>query len=391
MITKPNLTIETLKNLWSELFLNKTDKVSDISDNSVLNATAFANSKVAQKAIKDIAIVETQLFPETAQGEYLDRAANLFGVSPRRGAIGSSTYVKLIADEGVQYLVGVHEFVNTNGLRFELEKNIEIGSNGYGYAKIRSVDTGRKTNVESNSIINVSPIPTGHVAVTNEYYAIGGIDSETDEVFRLRIKNNLNILSVGTIEYFTQLMQKYDDRVLRVVNLGIDEDGKRSLAILTQNGVDLLDSELEELLDNTKKFFPVTDLNRFGDTIGIKYVNPTWYFVGGEDGIDFRVQIRDNYNPDTVRRDIQISLTKYLDFRFWKYGKRIEWDDLLQIVKETNGVRYVPDAWFKPKTDELVPINRFPRVKNFIMRDISDNIIFDSGGNLSPVFYPTAE
>src|SRR5690606_27359569 len=109
-----------------------------------------------------------------------------------------------------------------------------------------------------------------------------------------------NILSVGTIEYFTQLMQQYDDRVLRVVNLGIDEDGKRTLAILTQNGVDLLESELEELLDNTKKFFPVTDLNRFGDTIGIKYVNPTWYFVGGNDGIDFRVQIRDNYNPDTV-------------------------------------------------------------------------------------------
>lgn len=62
MITKPNLTLEVLKNLWAELLLNKTDKVSDISDNSVLNAVAFANAKVAQKAIKDIAIVESQLF-----------------------------------------------------------------------------------------------------------------------------------------------------------------------------------------------------------------------------------------------------------------------------------------------------------------------------------------
>jgi uncharacterized phage protein gp47/JayE len=388
MITKPNLTIETLKNLWGELFLNKTDKVSDISDNSVLNATAFADSKVAQKAIKDIAIVESQLFPETAQGEYLDRAANLFGVSPRRGAIGSSTYIKLIANEGTEYLSGVHEFVNTNGLRFELENSITIGVNGYGYVKVRSVDAGRKTNVEANSIISISPIPTGHTAVTNEYYAIGGIDSETDEVFRLRIKNNLNILSIGTIEYFTQLMQQYDDRVLRVVNLGIDEDGKRTLAILTQNGIDFLESELEELLNNTKSFFPVTDLNRFGDTIGIKYVNPVWHYVGGNDGIDFRVQIRDNYNPDNVRRDVQVALTKYLDFRFWEYGNKVEWDDLLQIVKETNGVRYVPDTWFKPRTDELVPINRFPRVKDFKMRDIEGNIIFDSGGNLSPVFYP---
>ena len=118
MITKPNLTIETLKNLWVELFLNKTDKVSDISDNSVLNATAFAGAKVAQKAIKDIAIVEAQLFPETAQGEYLDRAASLFGVPQRRGAIGSSTYVKIIAEDGTNYISGVHEFVNTNGILF---------------------------------------------------------------------------------------------------------------------------------------------------------------------------------------------------------------------------------------------------------------------------------
>jgi hypothetical protein len=388
MITKPNLTVETIKNLWTELFLNKTDKVSDISDNSVLNATAFANSKVAQKAIKDIAIVESQLFPETAQGEYLDRSANLFGVSQRRGAIGSSTYIKLIADEGTVYLSGVHEFINTNGLRFELEKNITIGVEGYGYAKVRSLDVGKKTNVEATSIVNMSPVTTGHVAVTNEYYATGGIDAETDDIFRLRIKNNLNILSIGTVEYFTQLLQQYDDRVLRVVNLGIDEDGKRTLAILTQNGVDFLESELEELLDNTKKFFPITDISQFGDTIGIKYVNPTWHYVGGNNGIDFRVQIRDNYNPDSVRRDIQVALTKYLDFRFWEYGKKVEWDDMLQIVKETDGVRYVPDTFFNPRTDELVPINRFPRIKSFKMRDVEGNIIFDSGGNLSPVFYP---
>lgn len=388
MITKPNLTLEVLKNLWTELFLNKTDKVSDISDNSALNATSFASAKIAQKAIKDIAIVEAQLFPETAQGDYLDRAANLFGVPSRRGAIGSSTYVKIIAEEGANYISGVHEFVNTNGIVFELENNITIGVNGYGYAKVRSVGTGEKTNVEANSIINVAPVPGGHIAVTNEYYATGGIDEETDEVFRLRIKNNLNIFSIGTIEYFTQLLQQMDDRVLRVVNLGIDELGKRNLSILTQNGADLLESELEELLDNTKQYFPITDISRFGDTIGIQYVNAKWYYVGGNDGIDFRVQIRDNYNPDTVRKNIQVAITKYLDFRFWKSGEKIEWDDLLQIVKETDGVRYVPDAFFKPRIDEIVPVNMFPRVKDFKMRDVEGNIIFDNQGNLSPIFYP---
>ena len=70
MITKVNNTISFLKNLWVETFLNKTDKVSDITDNSVLNAAAYATAKVAQKAIKDVAIVEAQIFPETAASEF---------------------------------------------------------------------------------------------------------------------------------------------------------------------------------------------------------------------------------------------------------------------------------------------------------------------------------
>lgn len=52
MITKVSNTIANLKNLWIEMFLNKTDKVSNIADGSVLNAVAFGTAKVAQKQLK---------------------------------------------------------------------------------------------------------------------------------------------------------------------------------------------------------------------------------------------------------------------------------------------------------------------------------------------------
>lgn len=61
MITKTANTIANLKNLWIEMFLNKTDRVSNIADGSVLNGVAYGTAKVAQKAIKDIAIVEAQI------------------------------------------------------------------------------------------------------------------------------------------------------------------------------------------------------------------------------------------------------------------------------------------------------------------------------------------
>lgn len=103
MITQVSNTISTLKNLWIELFLDKTNKVTNVADGSVLNAVAFGTAKVAQKAIKDIAITEAKIFPETATGEYLDKSAALFGVSPRKGALGSSTYVRVYADPGTIY------------------------------------------------------------------------------------------------------------------------------------------------------------------------------------------------------------------------------------------------------------------------------------------------
>ena len=394
MLTKI-LSRAKLKQLWLELFINKTDKATDVSDNSVTNAVAYGSAIVAQKCLKDIAIVESQIFPDSATGTDLDNAATLFGVPARKGALQSSTYLRIIAAQGTYYDKTVVSFTNYNGIRFLPENDLTMGSQGYAYLKVRSEDTGNKTNVDANSIITINSAPTGHIAVTNEYMATGGRDVESDEIFRQRIKKHNNIISRYTLEYYNQTFQEFNDSILRVLNLGNDNDGFRILAIVTQNGIDLSQSELDTLLESTKSYFSLTDLNKFGDLIDIKLQNAGWYYVGdplGNDsgtGIDFRVQLWDGFAPDDVRKQIQINISKYLDFRFWEYGDKIQWDDLLQIVKDTSGVRYVPDGFFNPGQDELVPVNKLPRVKKFVMRDLNGNIIADSNGVLSPVFYPS--
>ena len=146
MITKVSNTIANLKNLWIEMFLNKTDKVSNIADGSVLNAVAFGTAKVAQKAIKDIAIVEAQIFPTSATGTYLDKSAALFGVSPRKQALGSSTYIRVYAEPGTLYEVGT-TFISKNGIRFIVDKPFTVDNSGYVYVSVRSVITGSATNV----------------------------------------------------------------------------------------------------------------------------------------------------------------------------------------------------------------------------------------------------
>lgn len=388
MITKTSATITNLKNLFIEMFLDKTAKVSNVADGSVVNATAFGVAKVAQKAMKDIAIKEAQIFPDTATGAYLDKAAALYGVSPRKGALGSSTYIRVSADPGTAYDTSV-TFVNKNGIRFQVDEALTVGESGYGYVKVRSINAGYSTNVPPNSITNVSPQPQGHIECTNEYYAIGGRDSEDDETFRIRIKNNLNILSKNTIEYWTQTLSNIDDRVLKVMSAGLDEKGIYNLYVVSQNGIFFTEEELDTLLESAQGYFGISELNIEGKVVGIGIKNIDWFYVGSERGLDFRVQLQPDYDVSTVRQNIQVNLTKYLDFRFWTPGKIVEWDDLLDIVKKTDGVKYVPDEYFFPYYDQQVPANQLPRIRGFVMRDQDGNILYDSDSNLSPLFYPS--
>ena len=398
MITKVDNTISFLKSLWVETFLNKTNRVTDITDNSVLNGIAFANAKVAQKCLKDIAIVEAQVFPEMASGEYLDRAAQLFGVTPRQGALGSSTYVRVFTDgsRDVTYEAGIHTFVNNDGVRFQIEETVTVPANvGYGYVKVRSEATGAFTNVDANTIINVTPVPQGHLECTNEYFAEGGRDQEDDEMFRLRILNHQNIYSVATLEKLVQVFRNIDDRVLKIMFVGVEEDSYLHIQIVTQNGQDLTQDELDELLEKATPYFGIGDLIVAGNIMGIKLENATWYEVGGDTGVDFRCELVPGYRVADVRKNIQIGLSKYLDFRYWEAGQKVEWDDLLEIVKNTEGVKYVSSEWFRPNQDEPVSEFMLPRIKKFRMRDMNGLIMLDEGTDFemsfddyAPVYYP---
>ena len=388
MITKVNNTISFLKNLFIETFINKTDKVTDISDNSVLNGVAYGVAKTAQKAIKDIAIVETQIFPETASGEWLDRSAKLFGVPPRRGALGSSTYVRVYATLGTYYEKGVNTFINTNGIRFEIEESVTVGESGYAYVRVRSEGVGKSTNVEANSILRVAPVPYGHISCTNEYYAIGGRDVEDDEMFRRRLLNHQNSYATATIEKLNQILQRVDDRILKIMYIGYEEDSFLHIKVITQNGQVLFQEELDSLKEAVKPYLSLGDFTINNGLSNIVFENAEWHFVGGSQGIDFRCSINSEYSISEVRKNIQIALTKHFDWRFWEMGRKIEWDDILMIVKGAEGVSYVDSDSFLPNKDEVVPDYKLPRISKFVMRNLDGSVLYDSEGQFPPLFYP---
>lgn len=386
MITKIT-PVEELKQIFLEIFLNKTDKVSDVSDESVLNAIAYGNAKLTQRTLTNQAIIEGHIFPDSAYGEYLDNLAAIRGVAPRFGSSGSTTYVRVTADEGTSYIAGTHTFTSTSGIVFDLEESKVVGINGYAYLKVRSQQSGLNTNVDALSINKVSPVPEGHISVVNEYAATGGADQEGDDLFRERIKTNMNQMSRTTLSYLEQVFMKINPRVLRLHKGGVDSDGRFNLIVVSVNGQNFTDDEFNEILSKSEEYLSLSELLRENSGFSLKLNNVDWLPVD----IEFRADIDPAYNVDVVRKNIQIQMNKLFDYRFWKYGDKVEWENLLYAAKNVEGVRYVPDTHFYPQSDINVPRYRLPRIRGFVMRDLDGNMIEDNNGILSDVFYPNEE
>lgn len=383
MITKI-VPVQELKQIFLEVFLNKTDKVNDVGAESVLNGIAYSCAKVGQKCLVNQGVVEGHLFPDTAYGEYLDELAAIRGVAPRFGAAPSTTYVRFVGDPGTFYNAADLILYSTTGISFTLEEDVVIDANGYAYGKVRATSSGANTNVDPLSINRMNMVPEGHLSVTNEYRASGGRDSEDDELFRQRIKDSVNQLSRGTISYLEQVFMRINDRVLRLHKGGITADGRMNLIVVSVNGQNFSSQEFDEILSRSEEFLPLNELLRESTDYALSLQNVDWLPVD----VEFRVDIDPAYDQAVVRRNIAIQMNKLFDYRFWKYGDKVEWENLLYAAKNVEGVRYVPDTHFYPRADINVPRYQLPRIRGFVLRDLEGNVIEDNGGLMSAVYYP---
>lgn len=383
MITRIS-PLEELKRIFYEILFNKTDKITKATDESIVNAIAYGVAKIGQKALKDVAVVESHLFPEFAHGSHLDQIASRRGVAPRFTSSQSSTSIRVVGEPGTTYEVATHFFTG-NGITFELAEDVVIGDAGYTYAKVRSQSSGAKTNVPANTITRVAPVPSGHKYVTNEFTALGGRDVEPDDPFRIRILNGANIAARFTLDYITQIFQTINSDVLNVYSYGSDVQGRTKLAISTQNGIELTEDELQNLLQDAASYLSIADFNSItANTLNIVLENIEFEFID----ISVRADIDLSKPIDEIRQDLQTSIAQYLDWRLWEPGKKVEWDDLLQIVKDHPNMKYVSDTNFFPQEDIRIAIGKLPRVRGFILMDLEGNVLEDNAGNINPIFYP---
>lgn len=392
MIPIKPTTSEERKLLVTETIINTAVKedgasrVSKISDHSVLSGIAGGVAKVSGKAEKDIILALSQLFPDLSTENRLDQVASNFGIGSRYGALGSSTYIRINATPYTQYLASTNFFIATNGVRFELEQNVTVGESGFVYAKVRSLTAGVSTNADPLTINKCVPQPSGHSYCINEYMATGGRDVEEDQIFRSRIKNGGNFMATGTLAMLEQRCIAANNKVLRLINFGMQNDGRIAIAVVTQNGAALTQSELDQLIVDTRPALTFNEMRPFGTEFdGLKYVNINFQPID----ISFRAQLNASFSADEIRKQSQIAVNKYLDHRYFDSSQyQVQWDKLLQICQNIPGVDYIPDQYFYPRTDLTIDQYSLPRLRSFLILDLNGQVISNTSGTLSPIYYP---
>jgi len=383
MITKIT-TVEELKQIFIENLLNETNKVTKVSQGSVLNGVAYGIAKLAQKTLKDVAVIEGHIFPDSATGGYLDTIADLKGVAPRFGGLKSSVYVRVVGTPGTTYIPSTHVFKG-QGQNFDVQNLTTIPNEGFTYVKLISQSIGEDANVDPLTIGSVSPIPVGHDYCINEYGAVGGRSLEDDDMFRKRIKEEINVLARGTIGYLEQVLRKINPNVLRIFNHGLNGVGTLELGIATVNGVDLNISELADIKLKTEQWVNINELKPNGlKSYGLEFVNSVYYPID----ISCRVDIDPSFSTDEVRKLAQVALSKAVDHRFWEDGKVIDWIDLLNAIKSVPGIVRVLDNHFYPNNSFEIPRGQLPRFRGFIMMNLQGVILENISGTLNPFHYP---
>ena len=144
--------------------------------------------------------VARQAFPQTAQGEYLDRHAQLRGLE-RKSAVAAQGTVRFTAGETAaeDRVIPQGTVCMTVGLvRFETTREAVLTAGQTSVeVPVRALAAGAAGNVGAGTIVTMAVAPVGVLSCTNPQPCVGGEEAEDDEALRLRVLDTFKRLPNG--------------------------------------------------------------------------------------------------------------------------------------------------------------------------------------------------
>ena len=146
-----------------------------------------------------------QCFPQTAQGEELDKHAKLRGVTRRMAAPAAGT-VRFYVDRAGETATEVPRgtvCMTAGGLRFTTDTDGAVAPGElFCEVEVTAVEAGTAGNVGQGTIVYMALPPAGIVACANPEPLAGGREQEEDEALRERVLATFTRLANGANNAF---------------------------------------------------------------------------------------------------------------------------------------------------------------------------------------------
>ena len=198
--------------------------------------------------------VARQAFPQTAEGTYLDRHAQLRGLE-RREAVAAQGTVRFTAGEAAQEDRSIPQgtVCMTAGLiRFETTREGVIQAGALtADVPVRALEPGTAGNVPARTIVSMAVAPLGVASCTNPAACAGGADGESDEALRERVLDTFKRLPNGANAAFYEQGALSFDRVAAAAVIPRPRGvGSVDVVVTTLSG-----TPDQELLDALEDYF----------------------------------------------------------------------------------------------------------------------------------------
>jgi len=302
--------------------------------------------------------VARQCFPQTAAGEYLDRHAQLRGVS-RHQAAKAEGVLRFGVDTvlSTDLTIPAGTVCMTAGLvRFEtVKEGILPAGETFVDISARAVETGSAGNVSAGTVLSMAVAPVGVAWVNNPAPFSGGREEEDDEELRQRVLETFQRLPNGAnAAFYHQGAMSFSEVAAAAVlprNRGI---GTVDVVVATQAGL-----PDEALLSQVQTWFE----ERREIAVDVQVIAPTEKSVN----VTVRVKAAENCNAGQVCQKVSNALTD------WFSGERLGQDVLLahlgQVVYGVEGVENY--SIIAPTEDLSVAVDELPRLGTLTVEELA--------------------
>lgn len=161
--------------------------------------------------------VKKQCFPQTAEGEFLDRHAQMRGLSRNPAVTASGTirfFLNEISEEDVTVSAGTVCMTAAETYFVTEEDAVITAGSLCADAAACAVNAGRGGNVEAGAVAYMSAMPVGVSSCRNMTAFSGGADAEEDEALRERVLASFRRLPNGANKAY------YEKETLSVPGVG---------------------------------------------------------------------------------------------------------------------------------------------------------------------------